>query len=74
MMSLEATSDRTDRIAYAISDELDRQARGGAARIDVGAMAEAVDRAIDGTATDATPREQMRQAKTPEQLNATNDG
>ncbi len=62
---------RTLTIPSAISDELDRQARAGAIRIDVDAMAVAIDSAIDQP--EMTGRQQMRAAKRPEQLNATND-
>ncbi len=71
---------RKDAIAETIADELDRQARNGAARIDIAALAEAVEQVVkpEASAQDAhspmTPREEMRAAKSPDQLNSTNDG
>ena len=69
--------DLRETIAHAISDELDRQSRSGASRIDIDAMASAIERNIDrGMDRPARipPRVQMRQAKRPDQLNAQNDG
>lgn len=61
-------------IADAISSELDRQARAGAVRIDVEALATAVDRAVSRLRPSLPGRVQMRLARRPDQLNATNDG
>ena len=58
-------------IAKAAVDGIARQH--GAMGVDVGAMAEAVDRAIEGDGG-MPARAQMQQAKRPDQLNATNDG
>ena len=65
---------RKHTIAETISSELDRQARAGAFRIDVDAMAAAIDRAVGRGRSAVSGAMQMRQAKSPEQLNATNDG
>lgn len=65
--------DLSETIARAISEELDRQSQSGAWRIDVTAMASAIERRIDRT--NRVPASvQMRQARRPDQLNATNDG
>jgi hypothetical protein len=66
--------DRRETIALTISDELDRQARAGANRIDVDAMAAAIDGVLEGEGRRMPGRAQMRAAKRPDQLNATNDG
>ncbi len=71
---LEATDDRTHTIESAISGELDRQARKGAIRIDIHAMASAIEDAIHGGDDSYTPREEMDEAKRPSELNASNDG
>ena len=65
---------RRQTIAETISGELDRQARAGAFRIDIDAMAAAIDRAVGRGRTAMSSAMQMRQAKRPDQLNATNDG
>jgi hypothetical protein len=70
---MEATV-RTHTIESVISDELDRQARSGAKRIDVHAMASAIESAIGKPRRSPSPRMQMRQAKRPAELNASNDG
>lgn len=57
---------RRDTIAAAIATELDRQAGGGAARVDIDALAEAVDKALDVPVS-------SDEGKRPDQLNATND-
>jgi hypothetical protein len=63
-----------ERIETAINEELDRQARSDAHRIDIHAMASRIDDLLrDGTSS-PTPRAEMRGAKRPDQLNATNDG
>ena len=61
--------DRRETIAGVISAELDRQAHEGAHRIDVPALAEAIEAVIEPEA-DAPPDE----GKRPEDLNANNDG
>jgi hypothetical protein len=66
--------DRKETIATVIADELDRQSHTGASRIDVEALAVAVDFALDQGIDASAPRDQMHDAKSPEQLNATNDG
>jgi hypothetical protein len=65
---------RRQTIAETISNELDRQARAGAFRIDVDALAAAIDRAVGRGRSAMSGVMQMRQAKRPDQLNATNDG
>jgi hypothetical protein len=62
----DGTSGRRQVIATAISAELERQARDGAVRVDVDALAAAIDEAL---APDLPPEE----GKRPEELNATND-
>lgn len=64
--------ERREQIAHAISEELDRQSRSGALRIDVDALAAAIERRLD-EAREVSGRTQMRQARRPDQLNATND-
>jgi hypothetical protein len=56
--------DRRETIATVIAAELERQARDGAARVDVEALAAAIDIALDPPADEGTR---------PEDLNATND-
>jgi hypothetical protein len=63
------TADVTDRrqaIATAISAELERQALAGAARVDVEALAGAIEEALD-------PRPPANEGRHPDELNATND-
>jgi hypothetical protein len=63
------TADQTDRrqaIATAISAELERQALDGAARVDVDALASAIEDALD-------PPPPANEGKHPDELNATND-
>ena len=57
---------RRRAIATALTAELERQAQAGASRIDVEALAEAVDLALDPTPPAA-------EGKRPSELNATND-
>lgn len=64
---------RKQAIASAISDELDRQARSAARRIDVYAMASAIDDRLHSRKP-ASDSYEMRQAKRPSELNASNDG
>ncbi len=58
---------RRTAIANALATELERQAQAGASRIDVTALAEAVDKALD-------PVPPISEGKRPDELNATNDG
>lgn len=58
--------DRHEMIASAIDTEIDRQAKSGANRIDVNALAEAVEDAI-------APTKPRLDRKSPGELNATND-
>jgi hypothetical protein len=65
---------RIERIETAISEELDRQAKSDAHRIDIHAMASRIDDLLrDGQST-YSPKAQMREAKRPAELNASNDG
>jgi hypothetical protein len=57
---------RRQTIATAISAELERQAREGAARVDVDSLAAAIDEAL-------TPDMPPSEGRRPEDLNATND-
>jgi hypothetical protein len=57
---------RRQAIATAISAELERQALDGASRVDIEALAEAVDVALD-------PVLPVSEGKRPQDLNATND-
>lgn len=57
---------RRQTIATAIAAELERQARDGSARVDVDAVAEAVDLALSAELP-------VSEGKHPEDLNATND-
>jgi hypothetical protein len=68
------TKVRVERIEEAINEELDRQAREGARRIDIHAMAERIDELLTNGQSTYSPRAQMRQAKRPAELNASNDG
>jgi hypothetical protein len=58
---------RRQAIATALAAEIERQAQEGASRIDVDALAEAVDKALD-------PVPPVSEGKRPSELNATNDG
>jgi len=60
-------SNRRQAIATAIAAELERQARAGASRIDVDALAGVIDEALD-------PTPPVSEGKRPYELNATNDG
>lgn len=66
METANSVSDRRAAIAAAISAELQRQADGGATRIDVDALAAAVEAAL-------VPGAAFAEGRRPEQLNATND-
>jgi hypothetical protein len=57
---------RRQAIATAIGAELERQAHDGASRVDIEALAEAVDLALD-------PVPPVSEGKRPQDLNATND-
>jgi len=57
---------RRQAIATAITGELERQAHEGAARIDIEALAEAIDLALD-------PVPPANEGRRPHELNATND-
>jgi hypothetical protein len=65
-MEMADVTDRRQAIATAISAELERQAMAGAARIDVEALAAAVEEALD-------PAPPANEGKRPSELNATND-
>ncbi|MBJ3785948.1 hypothetical protein [Devosia sediminis] len=60
------TSQRRQAIVTALTAELERQAQSGASRIDVEALATAVDGALD-------PAPPASEGKRPSELNATND-
>jgi hypothetical protein len=57
---------RHQLIVTALTEEIDRQAQAGASRIDVDALAEAVDQAL-------VPPSPVGEGKRPSELNATND-
>ncbi len=57
---------RRQAIATALSAEMERQAATGASRMDIEALAEAVDHALD-------PTPPVSEGKRPSELNATND-
>ncbi|MFD1253611.1 MULTISPECIES: hypothetical protein [Devosia] len=57
---------RLDIIRQALSEEIDRQAQAGASRIDVMALAEAVETTLSAPVT-------VSEGKRPSELNATND-
>lgn len=59
-------SQRQAVIAKAITLELEQQAHDGAARVDVAALAAAIERALDG-------HDPVAEGKRPDDLNATND-
>lgn len=58
--------DRRQAIVTAISAELERQASAGAVRVDVEALASAIDEALD-------PAPPASEGRHPDELNATND-
>ena len=66
-MAMDDELDRRQAIATAIAAELERQARAGASRIDVDALAGAIDEMLD-------PPPPASEGKRPYELNATNDG
>ncbi|NMA96646.1 MAG: hypothetical protein GX970_00810 [Phyllobacteriaceae bacterium] len=61
-----ASPERHQLIVAALTREIDRQAQTGASRIDVEALADAVDEAL-------VPPSQIGEGKRPSELNATND-
>lgn len=65
---------RIEKIETAINQELDRQAKSDASRIDIHAMASRIDDLLRDGQSGATASTQMGDAKRPDQLNATNDG
>ena len=65
-MEMADENDRRQAIATAISAELERQALAGAGRVDVEALATAIDEALDPVAP-------ASEGKRPDELNATND-
>ena len=65
-MEMADETDRRQAIATALSAELERQAMAGAARIDVEALAAAVEEALD-------PAPPASEGRRPSELNATND-
>jgi hypothetical protein len=62
--------ERRQRIEAVIAAELQRQAASGAARIDVGAMASAIDAAL---AAEEPSEPALDDGRRPDELNATND-
>ena len=68
------SSVRVGEIEAAIDQELDRQAKNGARRIDIHAMAEKIEELVRNGPSSYSPRAQMRGAKRPNELNASNDG
>jgi hypothetical protein len=65
-MEMADQTDRRQAIAAAIAAELERQAQSGAARVDVDALANAVEETLD-------PPPPAAEGKRPDELNATND-
>lgn len=65
-MAMDDSGARRDTITTAITAELDRQARDGAPRVDIDALAEAIEVALDTPG----PADEGRH---PDELNATND-
>ena len=68
------SSVRVQQIEAAIDAELDRQAKNGARRIDIHAIAEKIDDLVSNGQPGYSPRAQMQSAKRPAELNASNDG
>ena len=69
-------ADRHEHIVEVISSELDRQAHDGAIRIDVPALAEAIESVLEDDEDDApapVPEAPPAEGKRPDDLNATND-
>ncbi|MDB5623387.1 MAG: hypothetical protein JWR39_1950 [Devosia sp.] len=73
-----AGEERRETIAEVIASELDRQAHDGAIRVDVPALAEAIDVAIAGdigpAAGGSANQAPLDEGKRPDELNADNDG
>lgn len=67
MATASPSTGRRAAIGSAIAAELERQARDGAMRINVDALADAVETAIAGQGD-------VGEGKHPDELNATNDG
>jgi hypothetical protein len=65
-MEMADQTERRQAIATAITAELERQALAGAARVDVDALASAVEAALD-------PPPPASEGRRPEELNSTND-
>ena len=65
-MEMAEQSDRRQAIATAIAAELERQAQAGAPRVDIEALASAIEAALD-------PAPPASEGKHPDELNATND-
>lgn len=65
-MAMDDFDGRRQAIATAITAELERQALAGAARVDVDAMATAIEEALD-------PPPPANEGRRPNELNATND-
>ncbi|MGB3336268.1 MAG: hypothetical protein WBA73_03720 [Devosia sp.] len=65
-MAMDDESGRRQAIATAIKAELERQALAGAPRVDVDALAQAIDEALD-------PPPPANEGRHPDELNATND-
>lgn len=65
-MGMDDESSRRQSIATAITTELERQALAGAPRVDVDALAQAIDDAL-------TPPPPANEGRHPDELNATND-
>lgn len=65
-MEMADATDRRQAIATAISAELERQALAGAARVDVEALAGAIEEAL-------APAPPANEGRHPDELNATND-
>jgi hypothetical protein len=65
-MAMDDIGGRRQAIATAITIELERQAQAGASRVDVEAMASAIDDALD-------PPAPTGEGRHPDELNATND-
>ena len=72
-MANENGAGRHQAIVTAISEELRRQALSGATRIDVDAMAGAIEDVID-IPGEALPQVIDEDGKTPDELNSSNDG
>ena len=65
-MAMDDETGRRQAIATAITAELERQALAGASRVDIDALAQAIDEALD-------PPPPANEGRHPDELNATND-